>query len=196
MEKDELLLERIRKGETAAFQELVESYKKKVYFLAYDLTGTHQDAEDASQEVFVRVFRSIDRFQSRSKLSTWIYTITANACKDMNKRKKRGRMVALETMEDQEGKKMELQIEDPSGTPQNRLEEKQLASTVEVALGQLSPRERTVVVMRHYNDMMLKDIAGALHISEGTVKSLLFRGLKRLGKALGPRPCPPGGSVQ
>jgi len=180
---EQQLVERVRSGESEAFQELVERYKQRIYYLAYDLMGTHQDAEDASQEVFVKAYLSIGKFRGDSKLSSWLHRITVNACHDMRRKKRPLQIVPLQ-QEIQEDHVMEM--EDPKAGPQEKLEQQYLQGDIEKALDKLTPRERTVFVMRHYHDLMLKDIADNLKISEGTVKSLLFRALRRLRKVLHP----------
>src|SRR5574341_1422138 len=83
---EQTILDRVRKGEMSAFRELVEQYKQKVYYLALNLTGNHHDAEDMSQEVFIKVFTSIKNFRGDSRFSSWLYRITVNTCIDRTKK--------------------------------------------------------------------------------------------------------------
>jgi RNA polymerase sigma-70 factor (ECF subfamily) len=82
--EEQLLVENVQRGEMAAFQELVEKYKQKVYYMALDMTGNHHDAEDLSQEVFMKVYSSIKDFRGESRLSTWLYRIAMNTCLGQN----------------------------------------------------------------------------------------------------------------
>ena len=78
MNKEQVLVTRAQNGELSAFRQLVELYKKNIYYLSYDLTGSHHNAEDLSQDVFIKVFQSIKSFRGEAKLSSWIYRITVN----------------------------------------------------------------------------------------------------------------------
>jgi RNA polymerase sigma-70 factor, ECF subfamily len=175
------VVDQIRGGEPEAFQELVERYKKKIYYLAYDMTGNHQDAEDVSQEVFLRVFRFMKDFRGEAKLSSWLYRITMNVCIDQQRR--RGPIIiSLHHDVEKEG---EMEIEDSrSPSPVRQAEADAMQKDIERALQNLTPRERAVFTLRHYNDLMVREIAEILKISDGTVKSLLFRAVRRLRKVL------------
>jgi len=174
--EEQLLVENVQRGETGAFQELVEKYKHKVYYMALDMTGNHHDAEDLSQEVFIKVFTSIKDFRGDSKLSSWLYRIAMNTCIDKTRRKHL-KLVELDEAH-----------EKPVGgeTPEQALEARATQERIQQALQALPPRQRSIFVMRHYNDLMLKEIAEALGISEGTVKAQLFRAVQKLQKELGP----------
>src|SRR5215207_3996427 len=85
--EDQLLIESVQRGEMVAFQKLVEKYKQKVYYMSLDMTRNHHDAEDLSQEVFMKMFASIKDFRGDSKLSSWLYRIAVNLCIDKSRRK-------------------------------------------------------------------------------------------------------------
>jgi RNA polymerase sigma-70 factor (ECF subfamily) len=174
--EEHLLVESVQRGEMPAFQELVEKYKQKVYYMALDMTGNHHDAEDLSQEVFIKVFGAIKDFRGDSKLSSWLYRIAMNTCIDKTRRK-RLKLVELD----------ERVAEKPSSDddPQRALEARSTQKQIDKALQKLPPRQRCIFVMRHYNEMMLREIAENLKISEGTVKAQLFRAVRRLQKELG-----------
>lgn len=177
---ENVIIDQIRSGQIQAFQGLVEQYKKKVYYLAYDMMGNHEDAEDVSQEVFLRVFRSIKDFRGEAKLSSWLYRITHNVCIDQRRKKP---LAILSLNQDQESGG-EIEIEDTGLSPEDSLRARVLQNDIEKALTSLTPRERSVFVMRHYNELMVREIADILEISEGTVKSLLFRAVRRMRKTL------------
>jgi RNA polymerase sigma-70 factor, ECF subfamily len=174
--EEQILVESVQRGDKPAFQELVEKYKQKVYYMALDMTGNHHDAEDLSQEVFMKVFVSIKDFRGDSKLSSWLYRIAMNTCIDKTRRK-RLKLVELD----------ERVVEKPSASenPQSEMEARSTQHQIEQALQKLPPRQRCIFVMRHYNELMLKEIAEVLKISEGTVKAQLFRAVRRLQKDLG-----------
>lgn len=170
--------------EPASFQELVESHKKNVYYLALNLTGNHHDAEDLSQDVFIKAFRAMKDFRGEAKWSSWLYRITVNTYID-EKRKKTHQLLPLpEEHEGEEDVQTSGYLSDPRSNPQRDLESMNIQKHIDEALKKLSPRERAVFVLRHYNDLILKEIGEVLNISEGTVKSLLFRAIKRMQKEL------------
>jgi len=173
--EEQLLVQSVQRGEMPAFQELVEKYKQKVYYMALDMTGNHHDAEDLSQEVFIKVFGAIKDFRGDSKLSSWLYRIAMNTCIDKTRRK-RLKLVELD----------ERVAEKPSSgdDPQRAMEARSTQKQIDQALQKLPPRQRCIFVMRHYNEMMLREIAENLKISEGTVKAQLFRAVHRLQKEL------------
>jgi RNA polymerase sigma-70 factor (ECF subfamily) len=180
----QVLAERVCRGDMTAFQDLVERYKRKVYYLAYDMVGDHHEAEDISQEVFIKVYRAITGFRKDAKMSSWIYQITVNSAIDLLRKRKAKPSVNLEGLEHLEPR------ENPPGAgtavldPERQAEAALLQQHIHQALSQVSPRERAVFVMRHYNDFKIDEIADVLDISSGTVKSLLFRALQKLRRRL------------
>lgn len=175
------LVERLRAGEPAAFREMVECYQRDVYALAYDLCGNHHDAEDLSQEVFIKAFRAIGSFRADAKLGSWLYRITMNAHID-NKRRKPVQLVSIDTRDDDEAQPSERSLEfAASGArPDQTAGAARFQIDVENALDALSTQERAVFVLRHYHDMKIGEISQSLSIAEGTVKSLLFRSMRKL----------------
>ena len=182
------LIEGMARGDRAAFQEFVELYKKKVYFLALDMVGNAIDAEDISQEVFLKVFRSFATFRKGAKLSSWLYRVTYNASIDHLRRKKFvPEPVGDEVLESRSRDGVGL----PSGAspdPALTAESSQLQARISRALEKVSPQEKAVFLLRHYDDLMLKDIASSLGLSIGSVKSYLFRAVRKLQKELGGSP--------
>ena len=177
------LLERARSQEGPALQEFVDRFKQQVYFLALDLTGNHHDAEDLSQEVFMKAFVSIQGFRGDSKLSSWLHRITVNTFIDQ-RRKSSFRIFKLQRSVDKDDEFKDPEPVYSGPDPQQSLEQKRLQDDIRNALSCLSPQQKSVFVLRHYQELTLKEIAEVLHISEGTVKSLLFRALRKLQKAL------------
>jgi len=184
MDLEHELVQRLQEGDQAAFRELVEKYKDKIYYLALDLSGSHHDAEDVSQEVFIKAFRGIGRFRSGSKLSTWLYRITMNTFID-SKRKKQLKVVSLPARDDDDDfDPVQLVADDVTGNPERLLSAAKIDEHIHDALQALSDQERSVFVMRHYQEMQIKEISGSLEIAEGTVKSLLFRSVRKLRNRL------------
>jgi RNA polymerase sigma-70 factor, ECF subfamily len=181
---EQLLIDRARRGDNRAFRELVERSKINVYRLAYDLTGNRFDAEDLSQDVFVRAYRSLPNFRGDSKWGTWLYRITVNICMDYKRTMKRRPLSYPEMDAD------EFPAHDRSSSgsisPDQSAESAVMQQHIERALTSLTQQERTVFVLRHYHDLPLKQIADTMQIAEGTVKSYLFRAIQRLKKELAP----------
>ena len=183
------LVERLRAGEPAAFREMVECYQRDVYALAYDLCGNHHDAEDLSQEVFIKAFRGVGSFRADARLGSWLYRITMNAHID-NKRRKPVQLVSIDAHAgDSEAERplaeRLIDLAAAEARPDRAAGAARFQADVERALDALSAQERSVFVLRHYHDMKIGEISASLSIAEGTVKSLLFRSMRKLRDRLG-----------
>jgi RNA polymerase sigma-70 factor (ECF subfamily) len=179
------LIEGMTRGDPRAFRELVETYKKKVYYLALDMAGNPVDAEDISQEVFLKVYRSFSTFRKGAKLGSWLYRVTYNASIDhLRKRGAAPEPVADDVLETRSREDSGLPGAVPSD-PAAAAESSQLRDRIDRALDKVSPQEKAVFMLRHYDDLMLKDIAESLGLSIGSVKSYLFRAVRKLQKELG-----------
>jgi RNA polymerase sigma-70 factor (ECF subfamily) len=182
---EDAIVEGMTRGDPQAFRELVECYKRKVYYLALDIAGNPVDAEDISQEVFLKVFRSFSTFRRGARLGSWLYRITYNAAIDHLRRKGAApQPVGDEVLESLSRVEAGLP---PRGAadPGADLEASQLQARIARALEKVSPQEKAVFVLRHYEDLKLKDIAETLGLSIGSVKSYLFRAVHKLQKELG-----------
>jgi RNA polymerase sigma-70 factor (ECF subfamily) len=180
---EKLLIDRARSGDTAAFRQLVERSKITTYRLAYDLTGNRHDAEDLSQEAYIRAFRGLSSFRGEAKWSSWLHRITLNTFLDQRRSNKEKTVEYDDDIEPSESMKTTTNHAATPG-PDRRAEGAVIQEHVERALGCLSPAERSVFVMRHYHDLPLKEIGAALSIAEGTVKVHLFRAVRRMQKHL------------
>jgi RNA polymerase sigma-70 factor (ECF subfamily) len=179
------LIEGMARGDQKAFREFVERYKKKVYYLALDMAGNPVDAEDISQEVFLKVFRSFATFRKGAKLGSWLYRVTYNASIDHLRRK--GNVPepvgddVLDSLSQGSTGLPSMPVKDPAQSAESN----QLQDRIARALEKVSPQEKAVFLLRHYDDFMLKDIAAALGLSVGSVKSYLFRAVRKIQKELG-----------
>jgi RNA polymerase sigma-70 factor (ECF subfamily) len=178
---EKVLIDRAQRGDMEAFRELVERSKIKTYRLAYDLTGNRHDAEDLSQEVFIRAYGALKGFRAEAKWTTWLYRITMNIYYDHWRMKSKR---ALEYRDNLEGCSTMTYNEQTTPGPDRKAEAGVMQEHIDRALETLSPQERSVFVLRHYHDLPLKEIAGTMKIAEGSVKSYLFRAIKRLQKEL------------
>ena len=184
MIKDETdLVRRLQSGEASAFRELVETHKRTIFALAYDLTGQVQEAEDVSQEAFIKVYHGIRNFHGDSQLSSWLYRIVVNLC--INRRRKKA-LTEMELRESFEGdaRHNPHSTAAPEANPERMAESALIRTHLRRALDQLSSQQRIIFVLRHDHDLPLKEISDILEISEGTVKSQLFRALRKLQKKL------------
>jgi RNA polymerase sigma-70 factor (ECF subfamily) len=178
------LIAGMARGDEKAFREFVERYKKKVYFLALDMAGNSVDAEDISQEVFLKVFRSFSTFRKGAKLSSWLYRVTYNASIDhLRRRGSEPKAVPDEVLDSRIQGGTGLPG-DAASDPARAAESRSLQELINRALDKVSPQEKAVFLLRHYDDLMLKDIASSLGLSIGSVKSYLFRAVHKLQKEL------------
>lgn len=185
MDQERALVARMQNGDQSAFKQMVDLFKQNVYYLALDLAGNHYDAEDISQEVFIKAYRGIGKFRSGAKLNTWLYRITVNTFIDA-KRKKTLKVVSLSDRSDKPGEidPLDTVADGVTGNPERELRASKIDAHIQAALDQLSEQERNVFVMRHYHDMQIKEISEVAGIAEGTVKSLLFRSVRKLRERL------------
>lgn len=167
----------LNQGDLQNFRAFVDEFKHQVYGLAYNLTGNHHDAEDLSQEVFIRVHKSIGRFRGDAKLSSWLYRIAVNLNIDRVRRKRPDLM---------DNENLEIEHASSSAAVQKGKDAAHETAMVvagehiEKAIDTLPNQQRTVFVLRHYHEMPLKEIADILGVSDGTVKSSLYRAVRAL----------------
>lgn len=183
----EELVAGMKRGDGKAFEEFVSRYEKTVYSIACRILGNTHDAEDASQEVFLRVFRHISSFREESSLSTWVYQITMNVCLDMIRRKNRHPQISL-TSEDENGEDIQTELPDADERyqPEAHAEQQELRDTVRKAIDALPDEQREIIILRELTGLSYDEIARILAVSEGTVKSRLFRARERLSRILRP----------
>ena len=186
------LAARLIDGEPGAFREFVDTYKKRIYGLAYELTRNHADAEDISQSVFIKVYRGMGTFQQDARLSSWLYRITVNAALDHLRKRPffpQGKPLSVPGRFADDSV---LRDDVPRDDPGREAEAALLRRKIDEALDRISEREKTVFLLRHYHDLSLKEIAETLGLTLGSVKSYLFRSIKKLQKELGEVPAPSG----
>jgi len=184
VQDEQVLVDRISSGDSTAFQEFVDRYKKKIYYIAYDITGDHDDAEDVSQEVFIKVFRSLKTFRRNAKISSWLYQISVNTSIDLLRKKSSKPEKSMDDIE-----RADIQENLPGSSthaqnPEQRAEDFIIQNHISEALQKVSPKERSVFVMRHYNELKIREIAEILKVSQGTVKALFYRATRKLRKEL------------
>lgn len=175
------VIARVLDGETDAFEALVTANEKNVYNLALRMTKNQQDALDISQDVFLKAYTSLSSFRGECRFSVWLYRMTYNVCIDYIRRTKNA-PVSLTPDEDDEHPA--LQIPDHRPGPAEEAERRELINEVNLAVDELSDEHRSILVMREMSDMSYTEIAQALDINEGTVKSRLSRARRNLAGIL------------
>ena len=178
------LVEECRRGDPHAFARLVALHEGMVFNLAARLLGETEDARDVAQEVFLQVFRTLGRFEGRSSLKTWIYRIVVNQCRNRQRwwrRRRKERSCPIEDLTAAD--EMQLAQHGPEG-PVERLERRERARSVHRALARLGFEHRAVLLLREVEGLSCEEIAAALAIPQGTVKSRLSRARDALRQAL------------
>jgi len=185
-ESDAAAVARVCAGETEAFRVLVDRYSRKVFRLAYRMTRNEQDAEDVVQETFLRAYRRLKQFESRSSFGTWIFRIAVNAALDLTR--KLGRYgQAEQPMIGNEGDAEPLdQVPTSEPAPDRLLLSGELKHKVEGVLDSLSPQVRTAFVLRHYEGMAIEEIGSVLGLKASATKNSIYRAVQKLRKELEP----------
>ena len=165
------------------FSGLVAEYQDRVYNQAYRMLGNQEDSEEAVQDVFLKIHRSLEDFRGESKMSTWIYSITSNTC--INRlRKKQRTMVSIDEPMDEEGKTFADIIADEGPNPEQSFESKQLADIVRSNVRSLPPNQAMALSLNHFEGLSYEEIAEIMEIPKATVATYIFRGRKELAKKL------------
>ena len=173
--EEKALIERCKRGDLAAFNDLVRKYEKQVYNFAYRLTGNYDDANDVAQDAFLRVFNAIGSFRGDASFSTWLFRITTNVFLDERKRAKAHPQASLDEYLELGESSVARQIEDPSPTPEVVLEESERAQILSKAISDLPEYQRAMVTLYHSQQKSYEEIAEIMDLPIGTVKSRLNR---------------------
>lgn len=174
---DELsLLAACRKGDTAAFEQLVLRYQRSLYNVAFRISSNEADAADIVQETFLAAWRKIKEFRGEAKLSTWLTSIAVNQARTrwQQNRQKQGREESLDSS-DETGQGRSLQVASDQPSAMEQLERSQLRELLERCIKALDQGFREVLVLRDMREMPYDEVGQALGLREGTVKSRLFR---------------------
>jgi len=181
------LIRAAQRGDQVAFEQLVHAYDRRVLRLAMNLLRSVEDAYDVYQEAFLRVYRNLDSFRFDCSFHTWLYRIVANLCVDQLRRRKtrREEPAVVETAEGPRDRMDAVLEERAQGDPQRALLSRQLGERIESILRALTPRERMVFELRHYQGMRLRAIGDVLGTTEEAAKTCLFRATSKMRAALG-----------
>lgn len=181
------LIRRCRDGDIDAYTTLISTYENKILSYCYRMLGNRADAEDAAQEVFVKVFRFIDKFSEQSAFSTWLYKIASNVCMDMLRKTKGGKAehVSLHT-QNEDGEEFALPLADSAPSPYERAQLSEAQRVLSEALAKLPPEQKQVIILRDVEGLSYEEIAETIGTAPGTVKSRINRARKALQKILEP----------
>jgi RNA polymerase sigma-70 factor (ECF subfamily) len=179
---DATAVAKARAGDEEAFRLLVERHSRALFKLAYRMTGNEHDAEDVVQDAFLKAYRSLDRFEERAQVGSWLYRIAANCAFDVLRRRQR-RDSRLESLDDGD------EVHEPAahGPGPDRLAlGGDVRRHVEAALERMSPRERAAFVLRHFEGRSVKEIEAALGIDTTSVKQSVCRAVRKAREVLRP----------
>jgi RNA polymerase sigma-70 factor (ECF subfamily) len=182
---DAELVARARAGDADAFRSLVERHGRAVFRLAYRMTGNEHDAEDVVQETFLKAYRSLERFEERSRFSSWLHRVAANCAYDSLRARARRQEDALETpADDQPGVLDRLASDEPAA---DRLVwSGEVGRRVRAAMARMSAVERAAFTLRHMEGLSMEDVSGALGVDTSAAKQSVFRAVRKLRQALAP----------
>jgi RNA polymerase sigma-70 factor (ECF subfamily) len=183
-----MLVRRCVAGDAAAWEEIVQRYHRRIYNICYRFAGSADDAQDLTQDVFIKMYRTLKSYDlERGAFMTWVTTITRNLLVDHFRKTKQERMTdSLDSAPSEHEDAMPLgeQIADKGQPPDARMQSRETGKAVHMALQKLSPELREAVILRDLQDMDYKEIATVLKVPEGTVKSRINRGRAELARLL------------
>ena len=182
-----MLVRRCIAGDAVAWEEIVRTYNRRIYNICYRFAGSGDDAEDLTQEVFIKMYRTLTTYDhTKGAFATWVTTITRNLLVDHFRKGKQQRLTDSidATSEHEDAVPLSEQIQDQSAAPDARVRSREVGETVHAALGKLSPELREAVILRDLQDMDYREIAAVLKVPEGTVKSRINRGRAELARLL------------
>lgn len=183
-EDERLLIKQSKCGSVDSFEKLIEDNRKKVYNIALRMLGNPEDANDVTQEVFLRVYKSMRGFKEQSSFSTWIYRITKNVCLDEIRKKKKNNLVYIDKEIEYGDGQVKMQLEDERETPEEAAERSELSVRVREAIAMLPEQHRILIILRDIQNFSYDEIAGILKCPDGTVKSRINRARSALREIL------------
>jgi RNA polymerase sigma-70 factor (ECF subfamily) len=175
----DVLIERCLRGDQAAWEVVVRQHWRKVFNVAYKFVGSHEQAEDLTQDIFLKIFRSLETFDRRANFQTWLISVSRNLCIDYYRSVRRERQTI-----DRQLRSEEMPAVSATISPLRSLENRDLAAQLRQALQQLPATLRTAVLLRDIHELSYQEIAERLHLPEGTVKSRINRGRRELARQI------------
>lgn len=179
---DEELVEKIKKGDIDAYEEIIKKYENKVCGIIYHMIKNQNDVEDLAQEVFIKVYKNLSKFKGDSSLYTWIYKITVNLCLD--EVKKRKNIIYLDEKLEVEDGELERELPSSDKTQVELYEEKELKEKLHKCIGKLTEKQRVMIVLRDIKGFSYEEISEITSVKLGTVKSQINRARLKLKELL------------
>ena len=176
---DDALIRRCLRGDQLAWEAIVRQHWRKVFNVAYKFVGKHDEAEDLTQDIFLKIFKSLDTFDRRANFQTWLTSVSRNLCIDHYRSVRKER----ETI-DREVDPGQLSPASPDQSPYAALEQRDRVELLRQAMATLPPSLRTAVLLRDIQELSYQEIADRLRLPEGTVKSRINRGRTELGRQI------------
>lgn len=180
---DQALIERTLAGDGAAFGILMERFQRRIYRVAFSVVRDEVEADTITQDTFIQAYTHLARFEGRAELETWLTRIAINRARDVLRRR---RFVSLFTLRSDEDGETETMLEpvDERPDPERQLHSAQLRVAIQRAERGLSPQQKVIFRLRHYENLALEDIAAHLGLNAGTVRAHLFRAIHKIRKEL------------
>src|SRR6266852_4359909 len=175
----ETVIQRCLHGDQSAWDLVVRQYWRKVFNVAYKFVGTHDQAEDLAQDIFLKIFKSLDTFDRRANFQTWLISVSRNLCIDHYRSVRRERETINRDVD-----ASELSVVSPDESPFAAIEQRDRVTLLRQALAALPESLRTAVLMRDIQELTYQEIADALRLPEGTVKSRINRGRTELARQI------------
>lgn len=177
------LVQKAKKGNRAAFGELANRYYEMVYVLAYGVVNNREVARDVTQDVFIKVYERLHKFDEKSKFKTWLYRVSVNAAIDQHRKKKPVQSIDV-TDAAEESDRAPVVMTDTAPSPRDQAHQEELKARMKEALSKLSEDHRAILILREWQGLSYQEIAESLEIDHGTVMSRLFYARKKLGEVL------------
>jgi RNA polymerase sigma-70 factor (ECF subfamily) len=182
---DAIAIERAKAGDSDGFRLLVQRHSRSVFRLAYRMTGNEFDAEDVVQETFLRAYKQLDNYESRSSFGTWIYRIASNYALDLIRSRKRHTDRRI-TADAEGGNDVLEHVKAPEPAQDRVYYSAQVREKLQSALGELSDQERTAFLLRHFEGKSIDEIGAVLSLGTSATKNSIFRAVRKVREALEP----------
>lgn len=179
------LLDRARRREIAALDEIIERYSPRIYGLLYRLTGSPEVAEDYLQETFLRVVRTIERYEHVGRFEAWLFRIAANLARDHARQRRRNRTVASLSAADEADDALAALGPTSNAAPGERFEAQEQSAQLAAAMARLPEADREILLLRHYSELSFREIAELLDVPLGTALARAHRALQKLRTLMG-----------
>lgn len=183
-EQDDILIKKAKEGDVDAYEELVKIYYKTVFNIALRMFSNNEDASDITQEVFIKIYKSIGAFEGKSSLKTWIYRITTNLCLDEFRSRKNMKVVSFDEQIEHNNDRYNIEFKIESTTPESNLLKKEVKEALNRAIMELPKDLRIALILRDVQNLSYEEISSFLKCPQGTVKSRINRARQLLRKKL------------